>query len=39
LDSYNFFGNTAGSCEIAFMLDKLEGEECIGAAGLIGYAS
>ncbi len=39
LANYRFYGNTAGSCEISFMLDRLPGYDCIGATGLIGYAS
>lgn len=39
IDSYPFYGNTAGSCQVAFMLDHMEGEDCICSAGLIGYAS
>jgi hypothetical protein len=39
LDNYRFSDNTAGSCVISFMIDRLPGESCIGASGLIGYAS
>lgn len=39
LDNYRFAGNTAGSCVVAFMIDRLAGQQCIGSSGLIGYAS
>jgi hypothetical protein len=39
LDNYRFANNTAGSCIISFMIDRHPGESCIGATGLIGYAS
>ena len=39
LDSYPFIDNTAGSCEVAFMYEKFNGQQCIGAAKMIGYAS
>lgn len=39
MDTYNFGGNTAGSCTVGFMFNKLEGFECVGASKLIGYAN
>jgi hypothetical protein len=39
LSTYNFGGNTAGSCTVAFMFDRLEGYDCIGASQMVGYAS
>lgn len=39
LDSYPFVSNTAGSCEVAFMYEKLIGKSCLAAKGAIGYAS
>ena len=39
MDTYPFVHNTAGSCEVAFMYDKVGGSTCIGAKGAIGYAS
>lgn len=39
IDSYPFINNTAGSCEVAFMYEKLDGQTCLAAKGCIGYAS
>lgn len=39
LDTYPFVSNTAGSCEVAFMYEKLDGQTCLGAKGIIAYAS
>lgn len=39
IDSYNFYNNTAGSCEIAFMLNVNPGQTCIASGFLLGYAS
>lgn len=39
IDSYPFVQNTAGSCEVAFMYEKLDGKQCLAAKGCIGYAS
>lgn len=39
IDSYPFINNTAGSCEVAFMYEKKEGQTCLAAKGCIGYAS
>lgn len=32
-------GNTAGSCLVAFMYERLENQDCLAASGAIGYAS
>ena len=39
LSAYPFIRNTAGSCEVACMYEKLEQKTCLAAAGAIGYAS
>lgn len=39
IDTYPFINNTAGSCEVAFMYEKMEGQTCLAAKGCIGYAS
>lgn len=39
LSTYNFYQNTAGSTQIAFMFQKLDGQKCLGAAFIKAYAS
>ena len=38
-DTYPFVDNTAGSCEVAFMYERISGPKCIFASRIVAYSS